>query len=490
MKHLCIISFCAVILKLQFLPAQAPDTLWTNTFGGNGQESGNSVQETTDGGYIIVGNTESYGAGRSDIWLIKTDSSGDTLWTKTFGGVNIELGQSVQQTKDGGYIIVGNTESYGAGRSDIWLIKTDSTGETLWTKTFGGSKRESGLSVQQTTDGGYIITGDTESFGTGWPSRMSDVWLIKTDSSGDTLWTKIYRGEYHSRGKSVQQTSDGGYIVVGYKWSGFKFSGGTIWSDDFWLIKTDYKGDTLWTKTFGEHNHERAYSVRQTTDGGYIIVGTIWPKFDEFDEVWLIKTDNNGDILWTKTFGAHGFRGSHSVCQTTDGGYILTGYTRTGMGYQDVMIVKTTFLGNTVWTKAIGGKNYNGGNSVIQTSDGGYIITGRRVPLGADDSDVYLIKTIGPGTKIEQNLKYLLHQNYPNPFNPGTTITFELMLTTEVTLKIFNILGEEVVTLVSGLLSAGSHSYDWDASKLASGVYLYRLQASDYVETRKMVLIR
>ena len=157
------------------------DTAWTKTFGGNSNDIGYSVQQTTDGGYIITGYTSS--SGNIDIWLIKTDSNGDSLWTKTFGGSGDDLGQSVQQTTDGGYIITGYTTSFGNGYYDVWLIKTDSNGDEEWNQTFGGGGSDSGHSVQQTTDGGYIITGYTDSFGNGG----GDIWLIKTDSEGNTV---------------------------------------------------------------------------------------------------------------------------------------------------------------------------------------------------------------------------------------------------------------------------------------------------------------
>jgi len=193
---------------------QPPDILWTQTFGGSSSEEGHSVQQTLDGGYIITGFTHSYGAGNNDVWLIKTDESGDTVWTRTFGGIDQDEGYFVQQTSDGGYIIVGETYSYETGThglSDLWLIKTDALGDTLWTTTHGAYYRDVGSSLQQTSDGGYIITGWSESYVGG----SSDVWLIKFDESGNELWTRTFWTPDQDNGYFVQQTSDGGYIITG-----------------------------------------------------------------------------------------------------------------------------------------------------------------------------------------------------------------------------------------------------------------------------------
>jgi hypothetical protein len=207
------------------------DTLWTRTYGGTGEDYGNSVQQTSDSGYIVAGYTNSFGAGNEDVYLVKTSASGDALWTRTYGGTGEDYGNSVQQTSDSGYIVAGWTNSFGAGGHDIYLIKTNASGDTLWTRTYGGTGGDEGYSVQQTSDGGYIIAGYTGSFGAGgW-----DVYLIKTNASGDTLWTSTYGGAYDDWGYSVGQTSDGGYIVAGFtdSWSG---------SWDVYLVKTDGNG--------------------------------------------------------------------------------------------------------------------------------------------------------------------------------------------------------------------------------------------------------
>jgi hypothetical protein len=293
-------------------------TLWTKTFGGSSADEGESVQQTDDGGYIITGGTNSYGNGSQDVWLIKTDSNGDSLWTKTFGGSEDETGTSVQQTTDGGYIIAGY---------DL-LIKTDWQGNQEWiNESLGGN------SVQQTTDGGYIIIG----LGSG------DVRLIKTDLNGNEEWNQTFGGSYNDWGKSVQQTTDGGYIIIGVTES---YGNG---GENIWLIKTDLNGNEEWNQTFGGSYNDRGHSVQQTTDGGYVITGYTFCCGDGGDwDVWLIKTDLNGNEEWNQTFGGGNDDFGYSVQQTTDGGYIITGVTESfGNGGQDVWLIKTDSEGNT-----------------------------------------------------------------------------------------------------------------------------------------------
>ena len=226
-----IISFLFILSCEDDSDSQKGDSnkWFVKTFGGSGDDYGSSVHQTTDGGYIITGSTESFGSGNSDVWLIKTDSQGKEEWNKTFGGPSSEVGISVQQTTDGGYIITGY------GNNQLWLIKTDSQGNEEWNQTFGGSDYDSGYSVQQTEDGGYIITGSTKSFGNG----NSDVWLIKTDSQGNEEWSKTYGESGGDYGESVQQTTDGGYIITGNTES---FGSG---GSDVLLIKTDPEGNTV-----------------------------------------------------------------------------------------------------------------------------------------------------------------------------------------------------------------------------------------------------
>jgi hypothetical protein len=380
---LCVPTFNNLIMKnllivLLFIPAILFSQGWERTFGGDNDDFGYSVQQTTDGGYIITGHTQLEGNDTLDVYLIRTDSNGDTLWTKIYGGEDVDYGSSVQQTADGGFIIAGYTRSFGNG--NLYLIKTDDNGDTLWTKTHGGYWGAKGRDIKQTYDGGYIITGSCSSGGN------TEIFLFKSDSFGDTVWVKIFNGYGWETGHSVQQTSDGGYVLAG--------TGGFGGLSDIYVVKTDSIGITLWTKVYGGDSYEFEASIQQTTDLGYFIAGNTYSFGNGYDDVYLIKTDSNGDTLWTKTYGGGNNDGGYSAQQTSDGGFIIVGYTGSyGVGNNDVYLIKTDNNGDTLWTKTFGDRNWDRGHSVQQTTDGGYIITGWITTSERGSTDVYLIKT-------------------------------------------------------------------------------------------------
>jgi hypothetical protein len=355
------------------------------TFGGIGRDIGTSIQPTSDGGFIILGFTESYGAGKKDMWLIKTDASGIKQWERTFGGGEDDEGSSIQETSDEGFIIVGTTGSTGHGSTDIWLIKTNSLGEKQWDKVFGGSKSEEGRSVRETFDGGFVIVGSTESFGPG----SSSFWLIKTDSDGNNLWNTTFGGPEFDRAGDVRQTSDGGFILTGYTWS---FGSG---ESDLWLIKTNSSGGKEWNKTYGGADNDYGTSLVVSLDG-YVITGYTWSYSPGNSNIWLLKTNFNGGKLWDWTYGGANSDYGYAVSSTSDGGYIIIGETSTATN-SDVYMIKTGTLGNQEWAETFDASEHEKGIDVLQTADGGYMIAGFTDPHNVGDLELWLIKTDDKG---------------------------------------------------------------------------------------------
>ncbi|MEO0115912.1 MAG: hypothetical protein ABIK97_00035 [candidate division WOR-3 bacterium] len=394
--------------------------IWSRTYGGALWDYGYSVQLTSDGGYIIAGETYSLGAGEADVYLIKTDELGNLIWQKTYGGIYNDWGRSVQPTPDGGYIVVGSTQSFGAGEYDVYLIKIDAFGNEIWHKTFGGRDYDYGYSVQQTSDGGYLIVGSTSSFG----GSGSDIYLIKTDEGGNEIWSQVFNIGSYDHGYSLQRTPDGGCVIVGTTYSSQKEE------YDIFLIKTDGIGNLIWKRTYGGNYDEFGYSIEVTSDGGYVIVGaTSSFGAGEFD-LYLIKTDNLGNEIWEKTFGGDACDYGSSVKPTLDGGYIIVGRTTSSSAYlSDIYLIKTNNNGEALWVNIYGGNGEDYGCSIQLAGDGEYIIAGWTTSFGSGRSDVYLIKTDAEGSNsspcklrefsvYRQWSRWFKNLNVSDPINP------------------------------------------------------------------------
>ena len=362
------------------------------TYGIAGSFEGSSVQETNDGGYIIVSNV-SVNINTSDIYLIKTNSYGDTLWTRTYKGTGEEnIGYDVKQTTDLGFIIVGWTHSQSTGRDDVYLIKTNSTGNIQWSKIYTETTISTwGLSVIQTNTVGYLIAGMD------WNGSMSNTngrncYLIQTDGNGNLIWDKLFGVAAVSN--CVNKVNDGGYIFSGFieknslsnsPWIGY-------------LFKTDNNGTILWRKTYTGGKQNEIVSVQQTSDNGFIMTGFIQDSVTDFYDISLIKTNSIGDTLWTRTYGGAFDDFGISVQETSDSGFIITGYTNSfGAGDFDAYLIKTDSIGDTLWTKSYGGNSTDFGVKVNQTSDGGFVIIGYTKSLGEGQYHTYLIKTDANG---------------------------------------------------------------------------------------------
>jgi len=362
---------------------------WNKTFGGEDLDWGWSVQETSDGGLIIAGETVSFGSGGFDSWLIKTDCNGNETWNKTYGGTAKDGSRSVQQTNDGGYILGGYADSYGYPGHDAWFIKTDNNGNQEWDSVFGGIQSDGTFKVMQTNDEGFIGVGYADSFGAG----SHDLWVIKTDEYGNEQWNKTFGTVDWDTGYSIKQCNDMGYLIIGTTLS---YGSG---NQDAWLIKTDVNGTEEWNKTYGGTDNDWGSNIVIKEDGFFITGDTRSFGSGGYD-IWLIKTDLYGNEQWKRLYGEPLYdETGYSLTETSDGGFAIIG-TKTSFSTEltDIWLIKTDDNGHIQWNITLDGGNDEWGYSVDETSDGGYIIAGRTNSYGNGNYDLWLIKI-----KIENN---------------------------------------------------------------------------------------
>jgi hypothetical protein len=341
--------------------------------------------QTKDGGYIVTGYSYSYSTGSCDVWLIKINSSFKKEWSKNYGGFAQDGGFCVDQTTDGGYFITGITDSFCNGDRDIWVIKTNSTGAEEWNRPLGGAGFEFGRDGHQTSDGGYIVIGKTTSYGCVGTNQngnpYTDAWLIKLNSTGHEQWNKTYGNYSNELGIKVLQTPDNGYLLLGRK------QGNT------WLIKTDENGTEEWNRTLGRRGKDKGSSIKQTSDGGYIITGQTNISESSNQDIWLTKINKTYVVLWNNTIQKSQIEHGVDIQQTTDGGYIIIGSTTISNSIFDICLVKTNSTGYEQWYRTFGQGGDDRGGSVIETDDGGYLMIANTNSYDADKYDFLLMKT-------------------------------------------------------------------------------------------------
>jgi uncharacterized repeat protein (TIGR02543 family)/uncharacterized delta-60 repeat protein len=395
----------AALLFLIFTSFMSLNAQWAKTYGGESVDKAYSIQQTIDGGYIVAGETWSFGDSQGDFWVLKLTSSGDIEWEKTYGGnnamywVSSDIAYSIQQTSDGGYIVAGSSESFNADFddrwADFWVLKLTSSGDIEWQKTYGGDYGDTAYSIQQTSDGGYIVAGELMSAVAG---HLTDLWILKLSSTGDIEWQKTYEGYYKSA-YSIQQTIDGGYIVAG-KTMSFGAEG-----PDIWILKLSLNGEIEWQKAYGGEDGDFAYSIHQTSEGGYVVAGYTSSFGAGKGDFWVLKLFSTGEIEWQKTYGGEDGDYAHSIHQTSDGGYIVAGETLSfGAGGYDIWVLKLFPSGDIEWEKTYGGMNDltndDNGYSIQEKEEGGYIVAGYTECFASESRD-FLILNLSPTGDID-----------------------------------------------------------------------------------------
>ena len=360
------------------------EKVWEDSFGGRGADGGNDVLGTSDGGYISVGYTNAYGSGKNDVWIIKTDFNGEKQWSRVYGGKLDDYGWGVTESDDGGYVIAGETFSFGSGQSDIYLLKIDSNGNMKWNTTFGGLAEDVAYSVVNSNDGGIIVAAQTKSYGKGG----SDGMIVKFDSKGIKQWNRLFGGKGLDYLKSITVDSLKGYILAGGSRS---FNDG---DNQGWVLSVNNDGYLRWEKTYGDVGEDGFNMITRTKDGGFVAVGSSASFFSKgMKDVIMIKLDSAGQKLWMNLYGGRENDIGNAVNECKDGGFIIAGETTSyGKGKSDILLIKTDQLGIEKWKTTVGSVGVDIGNSVQELTKGGYIISGTST-ISNLSFDSILIKT-------------------------------------------------------------------------------------------------
>jgi uncharacterized delta-60 repeat protein len=396
-------KIAAIIFILSFTSFLSLNAQWARTYGGSEDDYAYSIQQTTDGGYVVAGMAKSFGdeSEDGDIWILKLASDGTVEWQKTYGMYDVygdDEVYSIQQTNDGGFIVGG----YYSDSNDCWILKLSSSGDIEWQKSYESRFREI-QSVNQTSDGGYIVVlGEFSYYSVGLDY---DSYVFKLASDGSVEWQKAY-GDYSSeRSRSIQQTGDGGYVVAGRTES---FGAG---SGDIWVFKLASDGSVEWQKTYGGSRNEEASSIQQTTDGGYIVAGEAQSTGVGDTDIWVLKLASDGSVEWQKTYGGDSREEAYSIQQASDGGYIVAGKTESFVVENtDIWVLKLASDGTVEWQKTYGGSEKEEAYSIRQTIDGGYIVAGSTETYGAGNHD-FLILKLSPNGDIESSCSAVKESN-------------------------------------------------------------------------------
>jgi len=507
-------TLCLLINTWMF--AQTQEIEWTKNYGGSGMEftyGSTLIQQTTDGGYIFAAGSDSSdndvtgNHGDTDIWVVKLNETGEIEWQRSYGGSDYEEPRSIQQTTDGGYVFAGMSYSsdgdvsQNQGIGDYWIVKLDETGTIEWEKSYGGSAQDIADVIHQTTDGGYIVAGNSTSTDGDVAGNETEFltgnWIIKLDGAGE-----IEGQQFHARGDMLTNrlydfilTSDGGYMAVGMVF----YLDPNTWQPniDFLMLKLNEVGEVEWEQTWGGLDYDSADAVQETTDGGYIISGysssaNIFPHHGEVDAV-VLKLNSEGGIEWYKNYGGEFYETFNAIEQTPDGGYMCFGWSDStdgdvgeNFGTGDYWVVRLDSEGEIIWEKSFGGSEHDASfGGFVPTSDGGYILIGEtesndgHVPGNYGERDVWIVKLSAENMGISDTDNYNINL-YPNP----TTGIINLQTPKPIqSVSIYNLMGQKVP-----FNSLNQENTSIDISNLSSGTYFIEVILNDKTIKRHKVI--
>ena len=479
-----------------------PEIEWFKTYGGSDFDAGKVIIQTSDGSYIVAGNTRSNDGdvdgnsnlGIDDSWVVKVDADGNIEWQRCFGSSLLDSAKDIKETPDNGFIVAGYVDDDGIiiehnGDYDSWLVKLDAQGEVEWQNFYGSSQSEQAHSILLTSDGGYIVAGGPE-----------DGLIFKIDALGNLEWENIYGGTMKETFFSVQQTNDLGYVAAGFSLSNDGDISENKGEEDVWIIKIDINGDLEWSKTYGGSKGDVSLDVQQSEDGGYIVGG--YTESDDGDvennngehDFWIIKLDALGNLEWEKNFGGQATDRAQSLQKVSTGGYIVTGLSSSNdgdlvdnMGSRDIWIFKLDNDGNMEWQKNYGSSRLDNGIDIKETEDGGFIATGNTFSIEGNISttllpfsDLWIMKLAPLSVGLNENYFESNISIFPNP-NSGIFTINTSMINTPTSIKIHDVSGKIIYTKteLNQLV---------EIDKLANGVYFLSLQSKDKIYFEKIIV--
>jgi hypothetical protein len=474
------LSVLAGALGLAVAGAQPPIPLWAHTYGGTGLEKGYAVKELPDGGFIFSGETQSFGAGSYDVYLVRTDANGDTLWTRAYGGASYEFGYGVCLAPEGGFLAVGVTTSFGAGGRDGLAVRVDADGNLLWMQSYGGASQDAIMDVYRVSEDTYVLTGTSYSLGPG----TAGMWVLMIDDDGQVIWEQSHGGDGADTGWRVLQTSDGGFIVGGFTTS---FGAG---SKDLWLVKLDSEGGYVWDHTYGGTGDDRGYGLAIVPGGGYLLTGYTDSFGAGGTDIYLVMADDEGLPSWTRTYGGPGNEIGYAVITPCGGGILLAGSTTSiAPGDVNTYVIHTDTFGDTLWTTTYAVAGDDWAEALLQTQDGGFALGGSADPGSLGNRDLYLVRLEGSGpTPV---LPTIEDPPQADVWTRARLLGVQPSLVQDQARICFSLPG---TSAIRDLLGAGTHSVSWDrrsdtGQPVPSGPYLYELRVGPVRLAGRLVVV-
>jgi hypothetical protein len=469
------------------------DSLWTRHYGGSGFEYVRAICPAGDGGFLLAGHTNSIGAGGYDMYLLKVNAQGDSLWSYAYGDSADDYAYGICPSGDGGFLLAGQTDS--PEEDQVYLVKVNAQGNLLWSRHYGTAWDDYAQAIVPSGDGGFLLAGRTSSF----PEIDNwQFWLLKVDASGDSVWSYEY-GSPVTLGQfatCIAPIGDGNFVLAGWQ-----TEPNIYYPNDMLIVRVDSQGNqtqyTVNNPIVNDNDDEKAYALCPSGDGGFVAAGYLGGGLGVQD-AYVTRVDSNGAILWSNFFGGLNWDWANAVMPASDGGFLLGGQVGSyGAGSWDAWLIKVNSQGDSLWARTYGTIEQEFCTAMIPSGDGGYMLAGytNRDPFGGWNWQMYLVKVEGTETAVspEEPMmvgEFVSYPCMPNPFNATTVLSFELRVSGLVNLKVYDTAGRLIKTLVNGWRDAGHHQVTFDASDLPSGLYLYRLTSGQNTAAGKMVLLK